>query len=166
MHYLKTLMLSVVLAGVAFAGPALSCRTWVVTPGSTFEALEPLRSIAMEADDGPAQMATARKRIADLRAAMRPADALSILKAGYWIAVMNAIGITKESDGPELIRKAMQLRPNDAEYQFFTALAYFEGGEKALYNKHWAKAQELAAKGSAVARNLKIYEKELSARTQ
>ena len=164
MHYLRqTLILAIAFGSAALAGPPLSCRPWVSTPGSAFEALEPLHRIAMEADDSPAQKEAARKRLADLRAAMRPGDAVSILKAGYWAAVMNAIGVSAETDGPGLIRRAAELRPNDPEYHFFVALAYFDK-DKNLYRKHWTRAQELSKPGSAVARNLKDYDKELAAR--
>ena len=167
MHYLKqtrTLILAAVLCGSIYGGPALSCRQWVSTPGSTFEAMEPLRSVAMEADDSAAHKMAARKKLADLRAAIRPDDALSLLKAGYWAAVMNAIAVTDETDGPELIRKAAELKPNDPEYHFFMALSYFTIGDKVQYRKHWDRAQSLAVKGSAMAKNLMMYEKELAAR--
>ena len=169
MHYLKqtrNLILAAALCGSIYGGPALSCRQWVSTPGSTFEAIEPLRSVAMEADDSPAHKIAARKKLADLRAAIRPDDALSLLKAGYWAAVMNAIAVSSETDGPELIRKAVELRPNDPEYHFFAALAYFETGNKALHKKHWDRAKELSKPASAVARNLKNYETELAARVR
>ena len=167
MHYLKrtrNLILSAVLCGSIYGGPALSCRQWVSTPGSTFEAIEPLRRVAMEADDSPALKMAARKKLADLRAGIRHDDPLTLLKAGYWAAVLNAIAVSDETDGPKLIRKAAELRPNDPEYQFFAALAYFETGNKVLYKKHWDRARELSKPGSAVARNLKNYETELAAR--
>ena len=111
MHYLKrtrNLILSAVLCGSIYGGPALSCRQWVSTPGSTFEAIEPLRRVAMEADDSPAHKMAARKKLADLRAGIRHDDPLTLLKAGYWAAVLNAIAVSDETDGPELIRKAAE----------------------------------------------------------
>ncbi len=169
MHYLKqtrNLILAAVLCGSIYGGPELICRQWVSTPGSTFEAIEPLRKVAMEADDSPAHKIAARKKLADLRASIRPDDPLTLLKAGYWAAVMNAIAVTDETDGPELIQKAVELKPNDPEYHFFAAMAYFVTGQKALYKKHWDRARELSKPGSAVARNLKNYETELAARVR
>ena len=104
MHYLRltrNLILAATFAAAAYGGPAIACRTWVSTPGSAFEALEPLRSVAMEADDSPAHKVAARKKLADLRAAIRPDDALSLLKAGYWAAVLKAIAVNEDTDGPD-----------------------------------------------------------------
>jgi Flp pilus assembly protein TadD len=169
MHNLRQIRNSILTAAfcvVTYGGPALSCRQWVSTPGSAFEAIEPLRSVAMEADDSPANKVAARKKLADLQAAIKPGDALSYLKAGYWAAVLKAIAVSDDASGPELIRQAVDLRPNDPEYHFFAGLAYFEIGQTALYRKHWQIAEKLSKPNSAVARNLKIYDTELAARAR
>ena len=57
------------------------------------------------------------------------------------------------TDGPELIERAVSLRPDDAEYHTVAAIAYF-GADKTLYKKHWDRAHALAKPGSAAARNL------------
>jgi len=77
-------------------------------------------------------------------------------KAGYWIAILNALRITEDADGPELIRRAAEMRPNDPEYQFFTALAYFDT-DKERYREYWNRAQNLAKPGTAVTRNLAAF---------
>ena len=156
MHWMKSIapaLLGMALATVTLAGPPLVCQRWVSTPGSVFEALEPLRSIALEADDSAAKKEAARERLATLRAGIRPGDALSLLKAGYWATAMHLIGVIPDTDGPELIRKAVELRPTDAEYHVIAALAYL-GTDQDLYRKHRERAQALARPGSAAARNL------------
>jgi hypothetical protein len=156
MHYLKLtapVLLSLALGTVALAGPPLVCHAWVSTPGSVFEALEPLRSIALEADDSPANKEKALAKLAALRAAVKPGDAMSLLKAGYWATAMHLIGVSPATDGPELIRQAVELRSDDAEYHVIAAMAYLSS-DKAAYQKHWQRAKALAKPGSAAARNL------------
>jgi len=156
MHILKSaapLLLGVTLATVTFAGPPLVCHAWVSTPGSVFEALEPMRSTALEADDSPANKEAALKKLAALRAAIRPGDALSLLKAGYWATAMHLIQVSPATDGPELIERAVGLRPDDAEYHVIAAMANLST-DKALYRMHWQRAKALAKPGSAAARNL------------
>lgn len=164
MHCKKStaLLLGMALAGVALAGPPLVCRSWVSTPGSVFEALEPLRATALEADDSPAHKAAALKRLAGLRAGIRPGDAMSLLKAGYWATAMQQVGVSPATDGPDLIRRAVELRPNDAEYHLIAALAYLSS-DMALYRQHLASARALAKPGTAAARNLHLAETERSA---
>lgn len=156
MHCLKStapMLLGMALATVALAGPPLVCRQWVATPGSVFEALEPLRSIALEADDSPSHKEAALKKLAALRAEIRPGDAMSLLKAGYWATAMHLIGVSPATDGPDLIGRAVKLRPDDAEYHVIAAMAYLNSN-KALYSKHSQRARLLAQPGSAAARNL------------
>jgi len=156
MHLMKSttpVLLGMALATVTLAGPPLVCHPWVSTPGSVFEALEPLRSIALEADDSPANKEAALKKLATLRAEIRPGDAMSLLRAGYWATAMNLIKVSPATDGPELIEKAVSLRPDDAEYHVIAAMAYLSS-DKALYRKHWERAHALAKPGSAAARNL------------
>jgi hypothetical protein len=127
--------------------------------------LEPLRQTAMFADDSAAQRRSALQKMADLRAAVRPSDALSLLKAGYWIAILHDIGVTDDTGGHDLILQAAQLRPNDPEYQFFAALASFDT-DKEQYQRHWARAVALTKPGSAVSRNLREFEPELLTRAK
>jgi hypothetical protein len=163
MHIWKAVLPMIVLASVASAGPTLACHQWVSTPGSVFEALEPLRDAAMSAANHRAEWDAARQRIATLRAEVRPGDALSLLKAGYWISIMSELRLVPDSDGPEMMRQAAAMRPGDAEYQFFAALGSFDN-DKPLYKKYWARAQELAKGGSAAIRNLSAFEPELLSR--
>jgi hypothetical protein len=149
-----TLILAGVLAGAVHAGPAIACH-WVAVPGSVFETLEPLRQIAMAADDSPASRQAALARVAQLRAAIKPGDAVSLLKAGFWITTLHDIGVARDTDGPALILKALELRPNAPEYQLFAALAFMHS-DKAQFRKHWERARELAQPGSAAATNLKV----------
>ena len=70
----KTLQLVVMttgLAALALAGPTLACHEWVSTPGSVFEALDPLRAVAMDAYK-PANKEAARAKLVQLRAAVKP----------------------------------------------------------------------------------------------
>ncbi|MBV8845822.1 MAG: hypothetical protein JO307_23685 [Bryobacterales bacterium] len=157
MHILKTLLPAIALASIAAAGPTLACHEWVSTPGSVFEALEPLRDAAMSTANHPEQATAARMRITELRAQIRPGEPLTLLKAGYWIAILNALRITEDTDGPDLIRRAAEMRADDPEYQFFTALAYFDTN-KQLYRKYWMRAQKLAKPGTAVSKNLAAFE--------
>jgi hypothetical protein len=161
----KSMLIAAVLSAAAFAGPTLACHQWVSTPGSAFEALEPLRDAAMSAANHPEQRESARKKLAELRQGIRPGDAVSLLKAGYWAAILNSLHIVPDTDGPAMIAKAAELRPDDAEYQFFAGLAYFDT-DKELYRQHWARAEALAHRGSATAQNLKSFTVELAARTR
>jgi hypothetical protein len=146
-------LLGLVLVTAAFAGGPLLCHPWVSTPGSLFEALEPLRSKALEADDSPAHKEAALKKLATLRSEIRPNDALSLMRAGYWATAMNHMGISPATDGPELMERAVGLKPEDAEYQAMTAIAYF-ATDKKLYQKHAQLARQLGKPGSAAVRNL------------
>lgn len=163
MHILKSILPIVALASIGSAGPTLACHEWVSTHGSVFEALEPLRDAAMFTANHPQQWEAARQRITALRAEIRPDQPLTLLKAGYWIAILNSLRITDDTDGPALIRHAAEMRPSDPEYQFFTALAYFDT-DKRLYKEYWARAQNLAKPGTAVSKNLAAFEPVLFAR--
>jgi hypothetical protein len=151
---IRSLLLGTALAVVTLAGPPLVCHKWVSSPGSLFETLEPLRAKVMEADDGPAQKEAALRELAALRAAIRPGDALSYMKAGYWAAALHSIRVSTAVDGPELIEQAVRLRPDDAEYHYIAALAYLSS-DKSQHARHWQRAVELAKPGSAVERNLR-----------
>ena len=146
--------LTAMLVPPGYAGPPLACK-WVAVPGSLFEIMEPLRRIAMEADDSPAAKQAARARLRQLRMAAKPGDPLSWLQAGFWTATMHEIGVAPDTDGPELILKALALRPNDPEYHFFAALAFL-GTDQVRFRKHWDRTRELAKPGSAAARNLEV----------
>jgi hypothetical protein len=162
----KTLRLfaaTIGLAGSALAGPTLACHEWVSTPGSVFETLDPLRKVSMAADDSPANKEAARAKIVQLRADIKPGDPVSLLKAGYWTEVVHQIGVTPDTDGPELMLRALALRPNDAEYEFIAALA-FADHDRARFQKHWDRARELAKPGSAVAKNLELFAKIIAER--
>jgi hypothetical protein len=165
MHIWKTMLPMIALASIASAGPTLACHRWASTPGSAFEALEPLRDAAMFAANHPGEASAAREKIAALRAGIHPDDPLTLLKAGYWIAILHAVRITSDTDGPGLIRRAAELRPNDPEFQFFLALACFDT-DKAEYRKHWTRAQELAKPGTAVSKNIQEFDKTVRARTE
>ncbi|MBZ5675854.1 MAG: hypothetical protein LAP61_16555 [Acidobacteriia bacterium] len=160
---LQLAVLTIGLAASALAGPTLACHEWVSTPGSVFETLDQLRRTSMAADDSPANMQAARAKLAQLRADIKPGDPVSLMKAGYWAEVMHAIGISPDSDGPELMLRALALRPNDAEYEFMVALAHFDH-DKATFQKHWNRAQELAKPGSVAAQNLELFRKSLAER--
>ena len=149
------LALGTMLVPAAYAGPAIACK-WEAIPGSLFEQLDPLRRAAMKADDSPADTKAALAKLAELRAAIKPDDPLSLMKAGFWTVTMHAIGVTPETDGGKLIMKALELRPNDPEYHFFAALASMDKGDRVVFRKHWTRARELAQPGSAVAVNLKV----------
>jgi len=154
----KALQLAVLTTGLAasaLAGPTLACHEWVSTPGSVFEALAPLR-LAAEAAYSPAGKGAALAELTQLRSAVKPDDPVSLIKAGYWVEVMHVIGVSPDSDGPELMLRALALRPNDAEYEFMAALAYADH-DKATFQKHWDRAQHLAKPGSAVAQNLELF---------
>jgi hypothetical protein len=156
MHLMKStapVLLGMALATVAFAGGPLLCHPWVSTPGSLFEALEPLRSTALEADDSPAHKDAALKRLATLRAGIRPNDPLSLMRAGFWATAMNQMKISPATDGPELMERAVSLRPADAEYHAMTAIACFATDQK-MYQKHAELARQLGKPGSAAVRNL------------
>ena len=79
-----------------------------------------------------------------------------MLRAGYWAEVIHAIGVAPDTDGPEMILRALALRPNDAEYEFMAALACTDH-DKAAFQKHWDRAQHLAKPGSAIAQNLELF---------
>ena len=154
----KALQLAVLTTGLAasaLAGPTLACHEWVSTPGSVFAALEPLREFAMGAYN-PAKKEAVRARLVQLRADIKPGDPVSLIKAGYWAEVLHAIGVLPDTDGPELMLRALALRPNDAEYEFMAALAYFDH-DKATFQKHWHRARQLAKPGSAAAQNLELF---------
>jgi len=156
MHLIKSttpVLLGMVLATAAFAGGPLMCHPWVSTPGSLFEALEPLRSKALEADDSPAHKEAALQKLATLRSEIRPNDALSLMRAGYWATAMNHMKISPAADGPELMQRALSLRPGDAEYHAMTAIAYFATDQK-MYQKHAQLARQLGKPSSAAVRNL------------
>lgn len=165
MHIFKSFVPMIALASIGSAGPTLACHEWVSTPGSVFEALGPLRDAAMFTANHPQQAEAARARIAALRSEIQPSEPLTLLKAGYWIAILNALRMTEDTDGPDLIRRAAQMRPNDPEYQFFTALAYFDT-DKQLYKDYWTRAERLAKPGTAVSRNLAAFEPVLLTRMQ
>ena len=165
MHIGQAAFLGAAVSLIANAGPALACHDWASTSGSVFEALGSLRDQAMFADDSPAHSKAARAKIAALRAEIRPDEPLTLLKAGYWIAVLHDIGVAPDSDGVDLIRRAAELRPDDAEYQFFLALAFFDTDAE-QYQKHWARARQLAKSGSLAARNMADFEPVLLARRQ
>jgi hypothetical protein len=152
---LQLVVLTTGLAASALAGPTLACHEWVSTPGSVFETLDPLREVAMDAYK-PANNEAARSKLAQLRAAARPDDPVSLIKAGYWAEVLHSIGVAPDTDGPELMLRALALRPNDAEYEFMAALAYADH-DKAAFQKHWDRARHLAKPGSAVAQNLELF---------
>jgi hypothetical protein len=159
---LQLVVLTTGLAASALAGPTLACHEWVSTPGSVFEALDPLRAVAMDAYS-PANREGSRAKLVQLRAAIKPGDPVSLIKAGYWGAVLHAMGVSPDADGPELILNALALRPNDAEYEFMAALAYADL-DRSTYRKHWSRAQELAKPGSAVAKNLELFGKIIAER--
>jgi hypothetical protein len=159
----KVVLSTIAISTAALAGPTLACHQWTSTPGSAFEILEPLRDAAMYTANHRDEWNAGVARIAKLRADIRRDDPATLLKAGYWIAIMNELRLTSDSDGPELIRQAASLRPNDADYEFFAALAYFDN-DKQEYRKHWARAVELAKPESAASRNLKAFEPELALR--
>src|SRR5262249_38864326 len=96
----------IALATAVVAGPTLACHEWVSTPGSAFETLQPLRDQAMSVANHPNERPAAIKQIATLRAAIHPDDPKSMLKAGYWIAILNSLEIAPDTDGPSLIRRA------------------------------------------------------------
>jgi hypothetical protein len=154
----KWMVATAALGVVALAGPPLACRDWVVTPGSLFETLNPMRLTAMAADDSPAQKQAAVKRITDLKAAIVPGDPVSIMKAGYWTEVMHDIKITDQS-GEQLIEQAIAMRPADADYQVIGALTYL-GRDKSKFRAHWTQAKKLAKPGSAAAQNLGVITRE------
>jgi hypothetical protein len=160
---MKAAAVAVILAGAAHAGPAISCQ-WVAVPGSVFETLAELRDAAMRADDSLEQGRAARARLAQLKAAAKPGDPLSLLKAGFWTTTMHDIRIAEDSDGPGLIARAAALQPGDAEYQVLAALAYY-GKDAAKFHQYWSRAQQLAKPGSAAAVNIRairgIYKDEI-----
>jgi len=161
----KALQLVVLITGLAasaVAGPTLACHEWVSTPGSVFETLDPLRQLAMGAYD-PARKEAVRAKLVQLRADIKPGDPVSLMKAGYWAEVLHAIGVSPDTDGPALMLRALALRPDDAEYEFMAALAYFDH-DKATFQKHWGRARQLAKPGSAVAQNLELFRKVLAER--
>ena len=159
---LQIAILTTALAASALAGPTLACHEWVSTPGSIFEKLDPLRKASMAADDSPANKAAARAKIVQLRAAVNPGDPISLIQAGYWTEVMHSIGIAPDADGPELMLRALALRPNDPEYEFMAALS-FADHDKATFQRHWDRARRLAKSGSAVAQNLELFKPILAA---
>ena len=153
---IRFMILTTGLAASALAGPTLACHEWVSTPGSVFETLDPLRRVSMAADDSAANQEAARAKLAQLRAAIKPGDPVSLLKAGYWAEVIHQIGVAPDTDGPELILRALALRPDDAEYEFIAALAYVDR-DQATYRTHWDRARQLAKPGSATAKNLELF---------
>jgi hypothetical protein len=159
---IRVAMLTAALASSALAGPTLACHEWVSTPGSVFETLEPLREAAMGAY-GPAKKDAVRAKLVQLRADIKAGDPVSLIKAGYWTEVLHAIGVSSDSEGPALMLRALALRPNDAEYEFMAALAYFDH-DTATFQKHWDRARQLAKPGSAVAQNLELFRKILAER--
>ena len=102
-----------------------------------------------------------------LRAAIRPTDPLTLLRAGYWywIAILHAIGVVPDSDGIDLIALAVDLRPKNPEYRFFLALASFDG-DREQYQSHWLRARELAKPGTAADKNIRLFEPILFARAK
>jgi hypothetical protein len=142
------------VAASVWAGPAISCH-WTAVPGTTFGELGALRDRAYQADDSAAESTAALAELAKLRAAIKPGDAMSYLRAGFWATTMHDIRVAPDSDGPVLILKALELRPNDPEFEFFAALAYLTK-DKVMFVKHWNRARELAKPGSATAVNIKI----------
>ena len=152
---LRLAILTTGLAASALAGPTLACHEWVSTPGSVFETLAPLR-IAAEAAYSPAGKGAALAKLAQLRGAMRSDDAVSLIKAGYWTEVMHVIGVSPDTDGPELMLRALALRPNDPDFEFMAALAYADR-DRAMFQRHWDRAQQLAMPGSAAAQNLELF---------
>jgi hypothetical protein len=159
---LQLIVLTGGLAASALAGPTLACHEWVSTPGSVFAALEPLREFAMGAYD-PAKKEAVRAMLVQLRADIKSGDPVSLIKAGYWTEVMHVIGVSPDTDGPKLMSRAAALRPNDAEYEFMAALAYFDH-DKTTFQMHWDRAAHLAKPGSAVAQNLELFRKILAER--
>jgi len=159
----KVVLSTLAISTAALAGPTLACHQWTATPGSAFELLEPLRDAAMYTANHRSDWNAAVARIATLLAEIRRDDPATLLKAGYWIAIMNELRLTSDTDGPDLIRQAALLRPDDPDYEFFAALAYFDT-DKQEYRKHWARAVELAKPGSATSQNLKSFEPELALR--
>jgi hypothetical protein len=159
---LQLVVLTTGLAASALAGPTLACHEWVSTPGSVFETLNPLR-LAAEAAYSPANKGAALAKLAQLRADIKPGDPVSLLKAGYWAAVLNDVRVAPDTDGQDMILRALALRPNDAEYEFMAALAYADH-DKATFQRHWDRAQHLAKPGSAVAQNLELFGKILAER--
>ena len=157
-NVIRLVVLTTGLAASAVAGPTMACTDWVSTPGSVFATLDPLRQMATGAYS-PGRKEESLAKLAHLRSAVKPDDPVSLLKAGYWTEVMNLIGVSHDTDGPELILRALELRPNDAEYEFMAALAYadaFGDADKANFRKHWNRARELAKPGTAVAKNLEL----------
>jgi len=159
---LQLVVLTTGLAASALAGPTLACHEWVSTPGSVFAALDPLRELAMGAYS-PAKKEAVRAKLLQLRAEIKPDDPVSLLKAGYWAEVLHAIGVSPDTDGPELMLRALALRPNDAEYEFMAALAYFDH-DTDTFQRHWDRAQQLAKPETAVTKNLELFRKILAER--
>ncbi len=156
MNLTRILALTMILSVSMQAGPAIACK-WTAVPGSVFATLGPLRERAYYADDSPAAGEKALKELAQLRAEIKADDPVSLLRAGFWAATMHDIRISRESDGPALILKALAIRPNDPEYHFFAALAHLHT-DKAVFHKHWELARTLAKSGSATAVNMNIVE--------
>jgi len=142
----------------------MMCHPWVSTPGSVFEALEPLRSIAKQVNNSPAEKEMAIQTLATLRAGIRPGDAMSLLRAGYWTTAMHRMKVTTVTDGPELIERAVSLRPDDAEYHVIAAIVNLNN-DGVRYWQHWDRAKALAKPGSAAAQNLPREDLEKSARS-
>lgn len=155
-NLIRILTFAALFTGAVQAGPALSCH-WKAIPGTAFGELSSLRDRVVYADDSPVQGNAARAELAKLREAIRPGDALSLLRAGFFSASLHEVGAVKDTDGPALILKALELRPNDPEFEFFAALAHLHT-DKAVFAKHWSRARELAKPGSAAAENIRIVE--------
>jgi hypothetical protein len=158
MNLTRTFALALILAGTIQAGPAIACN-WEAVPGSVFSTLGPLRDRAYYADDSPAAAQKALAELAQLRASIQPADALSLLRAGFWAATMHDVRVSQDTDGPALILRAVALKPNDAEYHVFAALAHMST-DKAIFHKHWTRARQLAKPGSAADINIRLIAKQ------
>jgi hypothetical protein len=163
MKLARIIALATMVAGAVHAGPAIACN-WVAVPGSVFETLSSMREQVYAADDSHAKASQARTQLAELRAAIKADDPLSLLRAGFWATAMQDIGVVPDTDGPALILRALALRPNDPEYQLFAALSHLDK-DKAAFRKYWERARQLAKPGSAADINIRVITKQYPALT-
>ena len=107
---LQLVVLTTGLAASALAGPTLACHEWVSTP-VPFSRLSNryakwqwvLTTRPRKKPSGPSWY--------NCGADIKPDDPVSLLKAGYWAEVLHAIGVSPDTDGPELMLRALALRP-------------------------------------------------------
>ena len=147
----------------------------LVPPTPVIVRMETLRRAAIyagqDASVAAALLARLRDRVRAADQSGRP-DALALHDEAYFVEALRQLtmleppaglreparslrGLVADADGPALMRRSLNARPNDAALEFAAALIAADK-DRAAYERHAAKARAGAAGDPLLARNLRL----------